>query len=398
MFQRLKVLLLASSCTGAALGCSPKIVDLGNNGSDQILGGKADTDAGNPNDTSRAVFRIVDNLDGNCGLVFNVRDGQLYWLTGVGASYAVLQLNRCDIEDCNSTLANLANVVVPTLGSCDYMTDALQIDGAFIYWAVNNGRWQHFLVQDTTGAQTSQIVVPENFQRVLPDSGRLYTATSDNLVETCLAADCGNSVVRFSNFPPVDLAEATWSRQVATADAEDLYLSEGNPSSDQSRLLRGPKSMLGPFTVVAEGTNSDNFSGVAISAANAYWLEPEITGQVKTCPISGCSGKPRILAQGFTQPTEIAVDESHIYVLESPQWAVIDPFATLPTSQLVHSGHVLRCPIDGCEAPDILFSSGDETVLSNLVLDDRFVYFSGRTVALDSGNVQSYIGAIQKNP
>jgi hypothetical protein len=94
-----------------------------------------------------------------------------------------------------------------------------------------------------------------------------------------------------------------------THDESWLYWrSDLDPSGTTSRIER-INALGGTSSVVVSGISPGYF---AVHQGSVYWTELK-QGRVLRAPVSG--GSPEVLATGLAEPTEIAVDDSGIYLL-----------------------------------------------------------------------------------
>jgi hypothetical protein len=146
-----------------------------------------------------------------------------------------------------------------------------------------------------------------------------------------------------------------------------------------------PKDTTAAFEVLGE-LPPTKLAAITVYGDNIYWVENVALGQLMSCPKSGCAGTPTTLMTGLNKPTAMAFDESSLYVLEPP--VSTEPQSATPPSvvpiTVTQTGRILKCPLTGCDNPQVIYTSTTEAKMENLVVDDRFVYFSGNYCAEDN--------------
>jgi hypothetical protein len=112
--------------------------------------------------------------------------------------------------------------------------------------------------------------------------------------------------------------------------------------------------------------------GIAVDANNVYFTTDVPDGSVYECPLSGCSGKPVVLASGLASPARIVVQSDTVY------WA----------NYL--GGSIDSCPVNGCTdgKPSVL-AMGQEDPTGIAVYGD-FVYWTNSAF--------SGVGSVRKCP
>jgi hypothetical protein len=144
------------------------------------------------------------------------------------------------------------------------------------------------------------------------------------------------------------------SRQFAVDDTHVYWV------SPEATLLKCPaEGCQGAPTVVAGPPNA--FAGrLILDDANVYWISrgeaPEATGSIMTVPKDG-SAPPRSIVAGLHLPYSLAVDSQFAY------W-----------TEFYLSGAVRRCPLTGCTGePDTLASQ--QPYARSLAVDGKDVYW-----------------------
>lgn len=109
-------------------------------------------------------------------------------------------------------------------------------------------------------------------------------------------------------------------------------------------------------TIFAAGINGAG--GIAVDATNVYFTA-YFTGNVESCPLSGCGVAPKILSSGDVGSNDIKVDATSIY------WA--------NEGAGVGGGSVKKCTLPGCTQPTTI---GTGTLVEWVQIDASRVYWT----------------------
>jgi hypothetical protein len=163
-------------------------------------------------------------------------------------------------------------------------------------------------------------------------------------------------------------------------DSDYLYLVGETGSPSVSRILRVQKDNSAPFEELGQMANApiapDPF---AVHGDNIYWLELVALGRILSCPKSGCGDSPKTIGGGLdllNNGAEIAVDDASVYILEYPLAELELGYGQTYVS-VVSPGRILKCPLTGCDTPEVIYTGTSNLNMQNLLVDDRFIYFRG---------------------
>jgi len=385
---------LSILCLSLDCGCSAKIINLGTN----------DGNDATDNEQPQAV-RLVDGESGICVSYFAhpipyfVESSRLHWFESLGneSSFQVL-LRSCDIGNCAATITNSRALQGSIYDyTCPLGDSLVLVDSDTIYWtAYQNGPILMHVGLAPESAFQSEALPAETKGKFLVVNGFLYLATMDGGVFRCKIGSCSNSLERFAMTPPSGVAPfQNLAGGIFGKDDDYFYVAENPPSGSAGRLLRVPFEVDATFDVLARLADTDDVRTAKLYENNLYWLENTNTGQLKSCPKSGCADSPKVLMSGLQFASQVEVDSSNLYVLEAPQ---VHQIVSTSNLELDAPGHILRCPITGCSAPSILLTTTTEYTLDNLVVDDQFVYVSGNYCSVPSKPSETcgYIAATPK--
>jgi hypothetical protein len=201
----------------------------------------------------------------------------------------------------------------------------------------------------------------------------------------CTLSDCSGTVTRYPMRPPPGEDAFALGGSMVVDDGF-IYL------TDVLRILRVAKEGSDTFEVLARDVQA---SQLVAYEESIFWTDSVVLGRVFSCPKTGCDGHPRILVDGLTTLTALAVDDRYVYFVEAP--ADDTRNAMTPGGSSVIS----RCPVTGCETPETLVGA-DEGVTGPIVVDDDFLYFMGQKCSRDdedpTGGLEpcSYLAAMRK--
>jgi hypothetical protein len=189
---------------------------------------------------------------------------------------------------------------------------------------------------------------------VIAAGGNVYwTNFGAYTLDECAVAGC--------NMMPTPFTSVTVSTngfgRLAT-DGTSLFFSDGGNGIVRSCPLAGCGA--GP-TVLA--TLQANPWGIAVDAANVYWVNDVTTGTVVTCPKSGCGLDNTLLVTLATNQ-------------DTPRTMAIDATDTFWVTQ--GGGTVMKCAKAGCGQKPTTLASGIMTP-QGVAVDDVWVYFTERT-------------------
>jgi hypothetical protein len=68
-----------------------------------------------------------------------------------------------------------------------------------------------------------------------------------------------------------------------------------------------------PTVVTLAGPGITALGQLAVDDQAVYWTVDRDPGEVDSCTIDGCGGKPRVLATQQTSPDALAVDSAKVY-------------------------------------------------------------------------------------
>jgi hypothetical protein len=148
-------------------------------------------------------------------------------------------------------------------------------------------------------------------------------------------------------------------------DANAYWIDQGMQQSSgaytNTQVMKCAKSGCGNAPTVLASGSWNHTTRLAISGGTLYWAAPNL---VLACPTTGCTGGATVLSTSPLAPTDIAVDETGIYVGDSIQDAL------------------LTFPLAGGMGPTVLWASSAAPLA--IALDGATAYFGTTGVSLAS--------------
>ncbi len=208
-----------------------------------------------------------------------------------------------------------------TLSSGDVGSSDIKVNATQIFWAnEGSGQGSGSIKSCALPGCTQKTTIGSGtlVEWVQIDSSRVYwTSTYDGTASSCPLAGCGGS--------PTPIATGVTVPWGITVDSSNVYLAIWNG------------------TLNAPATNG---------------------GEIATCPLPGCTGKPTALSSVENQPWQIVVDGAELF------WTSFK------------DNSVKKCTLPSCANPTILASG--EGGPSGIAVDSRYVYWTNYT----SGSVR----------
>ena len=141
----------------------------------------------------------------------------------------------------------------------------------------------------------------------------------------------------------------------AAADAPSESSTTGDSGVVDAALCPTPCPVVTGLDLPLDVTSDSN---------NVYWTEfgdtfGAVNGSVKSCPLSGCSGAPKVYATGQPNPGQLASDGANLY------WSADAPGTG--------GGGIYYCPVTGCLAGPKLLVGAE--LPWGIALDATYVYF-----------------------
>jgi len=231
----------------------------------------------------------------------------------------------------------------------------LRVDAHNVYWAetgivpidagvltAHSGQ----ISKSPVGQQSPVVLASEqNFPEAIAiDATNVYwtntgdPGAADGQVMKCAIAGCGNN--------PTVLASGQASPAGITVDETNVYWVNGGSGADGTVMKCAIAGCGGSPMPLATGLASPN--EIVLRGTTLYWTNSGtsnatqslvLDGTVTSCPVTGCSGGPSILASGQGNPAGLATDGVDLY------WANVGSGSPQVFGQ---SGQVMKCSINGC--------------------------------------------------
>jgi len=133
--------------------------------------------------------------------------------------------------------------------------------------------------------------------------------------------------------PPAGLAELAIHEHDAYALAKE-FVSLGFETS-AGLLVRIRQDGTSPIEAIASDVKysrqRERGFGLATDATSIYWTDNLLTGAIKRCPLTGCSGESAVVLSPLRAPQTLQIDESELYyVYESEPYRYALSSCTLP--------------------------------------------------------------------
>jgi hypothetical protein len=143
-----------------------------------------------------------------------------------------------------------------------------------------------------------------------------------------------------------------------TMDATNIYWSYNPGPSDYGagRVRFCPLSPLPCANPVDLAINQERPWGITVDSTTVYWVNYG-TGEVRSCPISGCNQQPTLLASNQGTPFGITLDGTTLY------WA----------NGVATTGAVMKCQLPNC-TPTV-FAANQDTPWE-VAIDETYVYWA----------------------
>lgn len=166
---------------------------------------------------------------------------------------------------------------------------------------------------------------------------------ANDFIRRCPVNNCAQGSV-------VDITDVTSPRAGMGVGAGKVFWTD--VSSKLFACPLDPTPCLNPVTI-GPGSND-----AVVAGTDVYWVNDE---NVVTCPITGCSGAPKIIG-GSASPHLLVADERHLYWRE-----MVD-------------NKVLRCPLAGCTGdPEVIADEVNGIYYGGLALDGDYVYWTAKS-------------------
>jgi hypothetical protein len=202
------------------------------------------------------------------------------------------------------------------------------------------------------------ILVRPDDPPILIDVGAtdIYTFTYHALIR-CSKPSCTDAET---------LAASSYGALAMTADESFVYWIDATPPVTVYRCAKpsctgGPKKLASDFATPPLGIAVDG-TRLFLSIGGAVMAEDD-DGSIVSCPKSGCTDAPTVLASGLHHPVVIRVDEARAYWIDEGS-----------SKKNFTDGDVSACDKAGCAAPDVL--AGDQLLPTGLTLGPGCVYWA----------------------
>ncbi|MEO8877698.1 MAG: hypothetical protein ABI461_19045, partial [Polyangiaceae bacterium] len=160
----------------------------------------------------------------------------------------------------------------------------------------NGGVWQCALTG--CGDTPTQLSKTENVNGAVTDGASIYyaaTSTTVSGVFTCPLAGCGTT-------PTQVMGGATGAFQLAH-DSDAIYWT----------ALDGVHRFVKSSSITSPIITTDKAPFAIVVDTNSVYYTSIVGDYVQSCPLSGCSGPPRVYASALTQPSFLAQDAAALY-------------------------------------------------------------------------------------
>jgi hypothetical protein len=353
-------------------------------GGDSSVGGDATVDGATNPDAAEDALSMLDSSDAS-------------------ASYACIDAGvvACD----GGAPPACEGCVTPTvLGACQPLPVTLTFDDATVYWQ-NDGLYisgggnlpVHYasgslVACAKAGCANAPTVFATNLSYITGTNSQSLAVASGSVYYDFEApnADAGASGIRGlgSSSCAATSTMVGWADHMV-ADVTRLYWSNQDIESCALSGCTQP-------TIVWSDPKKDT-TGIAADATSVYWGTS--SGDLMTCPKTGCVGAPTILAAlGVPVGEWVVVDDTNIYASSeigifrcaktgcdgSPSVVVAaayeSPFATDGVNIYWAHANLYECPITGCDGDPTLIASGSQ--ITSVAIDDARVYWTDEALGL----------------
>ncbi len=261
-------------------------------------------------------------------------------------------------------------------------------DGTNLFWSASNAIWSCPVTGCTGKAKQIAPLTSGNPTPVVIDATHVYfqgfsgyvDAQSSGSILRCPKAGCTGPA-------EVVAAKPTFSNTALAIDDQAVYWSTCGGYNCDGQVMRIGKD---GSDLRAIGGSHNGPQRLAVTTTTVFWIDGPTNGagadgSILSCPLSGCSGPPTVVAANQENPTDIAVDANNVY------WTLAGSFF----GPGALDGAVLSCPLSGCGGAAPTPVATHQPYPMALLVDDCGIYWSneGRS---DAGPKGSTIQACTK--
>lgn len=194
----------------------------------------------------------------------------------------------------------------PTILSSGLGATGLTVTSQRVYWTVEEAdRVESCPLGGCEGAPATFTSSGGAPYGITHDDSHVYWVGYNDTVWDCPLGGCGDAGAASLVSAPMT-AEST----AVAVDANNLYWTSTSPIGTGAVWQCAKNDCQ--TTMMTLAAHRNNPAGMAIDATDVYWVE---AGSVFKCAIGGCAGNPTPVA--FAVPPAIAVDATHLYVVQS---------------------------------------------------------------------------------
>lgn len=253
-----------------------------------------------------------------------------------------------------------------TIALADVGATAITVDSTSVYWTSDGSSGGLVMKVLLGGGTPVTLASQQNHPRgIAVDATRVYWANSGN------GANGTVMTMPLTGGAPTTLASGQSDPQGVAVDGTSVYWSDSNGTLLKVPLQGGAITTL--VSIQSNGSSEPALGGaISLYGASAYLTGGAGGQNVMRVALGG--GAEVTLASGQLEPTDVAVDATHVYWTNQGTWGTFPDGFPPPTPV---DGSVMRMPIGGGSATTLSCGEGGP---AGIALDATSVYWTDPAV------------------